>query len=175
MLVFICMAMMTTGHVLMKVLACSLMLRLSAMWFWLYLSCDTGLFFLYKFVRGDLRWWLNLPSTLSWIVTFLARIIIKIIADFTLLVYCHISYELGGAYWTFNVFSNQVFCFISVYLYEKHSDAVNEEIDEVLWKVVTGLLIFSMLNFGLFLKSINQEYLWTFFETQTGKSYVKNN
>ena len=172
MTVFVFMALMTTAHVLTKVLACSLMLRLSNLWLWMYLLGDTSMFWLYKLVRGDLRYWLNLRGALSWIVTVIARIVVKTIVDFTLMIHFRHQYELGGAYWAFNVFSNQAFCFLSVCLYEKHSDGTSEEVVKLLWKVVTGLLIFSMLNFGLFLKSINQNYLWTFFDTRTGKQFV---
>jgi hypothetical protein len=119
MLVFTLMTLMTTAHVLMKALACSVMLRLSAMWFWMYLGADTGIYLLYKFVRGDLRYQLNLRGLLGWTVTFITRIVIKIIVDFTLIVHFRHSFELGGAYWSFNVFCNQAFCFISVLLYSK--------------------------------------------------------
>ena len=134
-----------------------------------------SLFFLYKLARGDLRYWLNVQGALSWIATFVARISVKIIVDFTLIVHCRHSCELGGAYWSFNVFSNQVFCFISVYLYEKHSIEKSDEVGGVLWKLVTGLLIFSMLNFGLFLKSIKQDYIKTFFSAQNSSEYLCTN
>ena len=59
------------------------------------------------------------------------------------------------------------------YLYEKHhSDKRSEEAVEVLWKLVAGLFMFSFVNFGLFLKSIKPEYLWTFFGAQTGKQFA---
>ena len=171
MMVFALMALMTTAHVLMKVLACSLMLRLSAMWFWMYLCGDMALYFLYKLLRGDLRYWLNLEGALSWLTTLVIRVMGKIIVDFTLIVHFRHSFELGGAFWSFNVFSNQAFCFISVLLYGVYSDA-SKDVVEVLWKVVGGLFIFSMLNFGLFLKSIDKNYLWTFFDICTGEDYV---
>ena len=44
-----------------------------------------------------------------------------------------------------------------------------------LWKVVSGLLVFSMLNFAVFLKLIHREYWTTFFSTITGKQYVVKN
>ena len=171
MMVFILMNMMTTGHVLMKVLACSLMLRLSAIWFWIYLSVDTGLYLLYKLVRGDLRYWLTLRGAISWIATFITRIVSKIIVDFTLLVHFRHSFELGGIYWSLNVCSNQVFCFISVLLYSEYSDA-SEDVVDFLWRLVGGLFFFSMLNFSLFLCFINKEYRGTFFSKTSGKEFL---
>ena len=174
MLVFVLMTMMTTAHVMMKVLACSLMLRLSAIWLWAYFATDMGLYFLYKLVRGDVRYWLNLQGFTSWIVSFAARLVIKIIVDFTLIVQFRHSFELGGIYWSFNVVSNQAFCFVSVYLYVTYSDDEREEVVEVMWKVVGCLFIFSILNFGLFIKSIRPEYVWTFFDKQSGWQFIIN-
>ena len=89
------------------------------------------------------------------IVTFVERVLCKIVVDFTLIVQFRHQFEFGGAYWSFNVFSNQVFCFISVYLYAKYSDTNNGEVVEVLWKLVTGLFIFSML---LDIFTVSQEF-----------------
>ena len=170
MMVFILMNLMTTAHVLMKVLACSLMLRLSALWFWMYLGCDMGLYFLYKFARDDLRYWFDFRGALSWLITFVIRVTSKIVVDFTLLVHMRHSFELGGAYWSFNVFTNQAFCFISVFLYGEYSDA-SEDMIEALWQLVGGLFLASMLNFLLFLWNINKEYRGTFFSNVTGKHF----
>ena len=174
MMLFLLMNLMTTAHVLMKVLACSLMLRLSAIWFWAYLIVDMCIFLLYKLVKGDLRYWMNLNGLLGWIVTFVIRVVVKIIVDFTLIVQFRHPLELGEAYWSFNVISNQVFCFISVYFYGAYSDEASEVVVDVLWKVVTGLFTVSMLNFGLFLRIINKEYLHTFYSTMTGKHFVES-
>jgi len=171
MMVFILMSWMTTAHVLMKVLACSLMLRLSAMWFWMYLGGDMAMFFFYKIVRSDLRYWLRLPGMFSWIATFLSRLVIKIIVDFTLIVHFRHSYEMGGAYWSVNMISNQVFCFISVLLYRNYSGE-SEAAIVFLLQLVVFLFIFSMINFALFICYINKEYLGTFTSNTTGANYL---
>ena len=43
---------------------------------------------------------------------------------------------------------------------------------ESLWKFVTGLLIFSVLNCGLFIKSINQQYIKTFSSKFSGPQFL---
>ena len=53
--VFAVMVFMTAAHVLMKLIACSLILRVSKLWFWIYLSGDTGLYWIVKIMRGDFR------------------------------------------------------------------------------------------------------------------------
>ena len=77
---------MTGTNVLMKVLACSLMLRISKSVFFLYMGGDMAIYFLYKLVRGDLRYWINLHGFASFLASFLVRMIGKTVCDFTLLV-----------------------------------------------------------------------------------------
>ena len=107
----------------MKVLACSLILRLSSVWFQFYVIGDLIMFFCYKILRGDFRYWLNLPGLLSWVASALIRAVIKVIVDFTLIVHFRHPYDIGGMYWSCNVVLNQLFCFASVYLYKEHLNA----------------------------------------------------
>ena len=172
MIVFILMGLMTTAHVLMKALACSLMLRLSAIWFWVYIIGDLGVYLLYKLVRGDLRYWLDVRGLAGWTITMITRIVIKIIVDFTLVVHFRHSFELGGAYWSLNMISNQAFCFISVYLYGAYSVEASDDVVNLLWRLVGFLFFFSMLNFSLFLWYINEEYRGTFFGRTTGAEFL---
>ena len=83
--VFILMVIMTTTNVLMKVLACSLLLRLSQTWFFLYSFGDVSIFFLYKIATGDLRNWVRLDGITSWVGSILYSIFSKIVVDFCLI------------------------------------------------------------------------------------------
>ena len=198
--VMILMIIMTASHVLMKVIACSLMLRLSSIWFMFYVGGDLIFYFLYKIVRGDLRYWFNLTSIVSWAVSIIQRIVGKTIVDFTLLVHFRHPFELGGIYWSLNIIVNQLFCFVSLYLYTTFADTssatenvhnsstsvvtifcnstdntTNTGCDATelpLQELVSGLFILSMLAFLGFLKLINKEYLWTFFDRRTGSQFV---
>ena len=81
-------------------------------------------------------------------------------------------YELGELYWSANVVLNQAFCFVSVYLYDQYSEESSEEVAEVLWKIVSGLFVFSMLNFSGFLLLIYRAFIKTFFSPITGKQFA---
>ena len=93
----------------------------------------------------------------------------------TLMIQFRHQCELGGAYWSANVVFNQAFCFVAVFLYDKYSEDASEEVVEFLWMIVGGLFIFSTINFSLFLKMINREYIHTFFSTTTGKEFSVQN
>ena len=80
-MVFIFMVLMTGAHVLMKVLAFSLILRLSQVWLMCYMAGDLGIYFLIKMFRGDLRYWVNTSGFLGLLLTFLPRVMVKVITD----------------------------------------------------------------------------------------------
>jgi len=159
--------------------------------------------YLYKIARGDLRYWFNLSNIQSWIVTILMRAIIKVITDFTLIVQFRGQLELGGMYWSMNMIANQIFCFVSVFLYKRFADISSNALNNStsiatilcnstdignttntgckagtelpLQEFVIGLFLLSMLCFFGFLFLIKKEYLWTFFDRRTGSQYVIDN
>jgi len=53
--VMVLMVILTASHVLLKMIACSLMLKLSQAWFLFYAIGDMVIYFVYKITRGDLR------------------------------------------------------------------------------------------------------------------------
>ena len=167
------MTFMFSSHVLMKALACSLMLHINRAWFTMYLTADMSLYFCYKLARGEMRYWLRIDGVWSVVLSVVVRFMVKTIADFTLLVQFRHPFELGF-YWSVNVILNQAFCFISIFLYSKYSENVSDNKVEALWKLVFGLFFFSMLNFGIFLKLINQKYVKTFFSSGSGKQFCAN-
>ena len=134
-----------------------------------------SLFWCYKFLRRDARHWIPVEGLFSYISTFLCRILTKTVVDFTLIIQFRHPFDLGGLYWTMNMVMNQLFCFVSIYIYETFGEDTNEDMVLLLWKIVGGLFVFSMLNFVLFLRLIKREYWATFFTTITGFQYVVNN
>ena len=62
---------------------------------------------------------LNLSGVLGWSISVFLRGVNKTIVDFTLLVQMRHPSEIGGMYWSWNIAANQLFCFVSVYLYTR--------------------------------------------------------
>ena len=199
------MIIMSGSHVLLKVIACSLLLRINQTWFIIYMTGDQGIYFLYKLLRGDSRYAFRLPNLLSWIASGICRVGIKTVVDFTLLIHYRHPFDLGGMYWSINLVLNQIFCFVSVYLYQRfvvdhssddrHNNSTsiaNAAIlcnstdtekntagcdrDELpLLPLVIGLFVLSMLSFGLFLSRIKKEYVVTFYDNRTGSQFLCDN
>ena len=170
--VFAFMFTMTTCHVVMKVLACSLIMHVKKEWFMYYMSSDMAVYFCFKFVRSDFIYWLPIEGALALALSGIIRLVIKNVVDFTLLIQFRHPFELSGAYWSFNLVSQQLGCFVAIYL---SSNEFDEEFVVKLWITVFLLFIVSMINFGGFLSLINRKYFNTFFDTRTGRRFAIDN
>ena len=168
---------LTTSHAAMKVIACALMMRLDGAKFACYAAGDMCMYFIYKILRGDLRYWVRLKGWFSMFASFGVRIVSKNITDFTLLVQFRHPFELGGIYWSANMIMNQLFVFVAVYLYSTFTqeEMVNDDRISSLFFLVSGLFSFSVICVIGFMSLINRDYWKTFWDTQSGKQFVVNN
>jgi len=109
---------------------------------------------------------------------------VKTIADFTGVIQFRGDGEMGGLYWTVNMFLALLASFASVFVY--YADAGEEveliktglnsttfEIEErVAWTLVGSLSGAWVSVFGVFLLLMKKEYRRTFFTTRTGKQWT---
>ena len=70
-------------NILVKGLSVVLIGMLGAKWAIAYVAADIGLFLLIKVARGDFYYWIPVDGWALAVLSFLVRIIIKIIVDFT--------------------------------------------------------------------------------------------
>ena len=83
-------------HVLLMTSACALLALTNPNWLLLFLGVDIGIFYLYKIVRGDFFYFLNLAGVMRFITAFLHRFAIKILVNFTMLIQFRHPNEVGG-------------------------------------------------------------------------------
>jgi hypothetical protein len=57
---------------------------------------DMGIFFLYKIMRGDFFYFLNIAGVMRFILAILLRFGVKIMVNFTMLMQLRHPNELGG-------------------------------------------------------------------------------
>ena len=81
---FLAMFSLTLSHVLMKTIVTALLLSVRGRWLAMYVVGDMLLYMLLKVMRGDFRYWINLPDPLHLVGSFLARLCVKLLVDFTL-------------------------------------------------------------------------------------------
>jgi len=138
-----------------------------------YTVADIGLYFAFKFARNDLYYWMPLEGGMGLIVTFMGRLLIKVITDYTGCVHFRAAVEMGGFYWTVNMVLSVVVSFASVWLY---FDEVGDEgglQQDFAWRVVGGVSIAWIVLFAIFMMVINGAYWGTFYSTQTGNAWAQ--
>ena len=86
-LVFYSMFLFSACHIALRLLGIAFLAGFSSVVTAAVLGGDVLLFFLLKLARNDLRYWLKLDGSLSWIFSFAERIFTKVMVDFTVMVH----------------------------------------------------------------------------------------
>ena len=117
-------------------------------------------------------------------MSLLIRVVVKTITDFTGLVQFRHDGELGGFYWTVNMFLMLLASFVSVFvcyvdtgeevefINTDHNSTAFEIEERVAWTLVGSLSGAWVVVFGVFLLLMKKEYRRTFFTTRTGKQWT---
>ena len=181
---FVAMIWIATFHVMGKLLATSLLLTVNKSLLGLYMGIDMAAVFVFKAVRGDLRYWVNGGPVTSAIITFFSRFTLKVVTDFTAIFQSRHPFELGGLLWSLTLLINQVSCFVAVHLYLTYyeeelidKDGLEVKLTKLtplqLWgtqSILSGLFVISWV---IFIAVINMDYAKTFFSTVTGKQFAE--
>ena len=130
-----------------------------------YLAGDMALYLLLKVARGDFHYWIPIDGALGLLVSLLMRATVKTITDFTGFIQSRHPGELGGLYWTANLFIAVTSSFVCVWV----GGGGRAE-----WALVGAMSGAWVLTFGLFLLVMQKEYRGTFFSAMTGKEFIMN-
>ena len=77
------------------------------------------LFLAWKFVRGDLMYWVPIEGALGYLFSFVERVLSKVIVDFSGCIHLRHPYELGGSAFTLSMLWAQAMPFVALLLYKK--------------------------------------------------------
>jgi len=139
-----CMALNSASLLLARSLSMSLLLLVKKIYFLMYMSGDMALYLLYKVAREDFHYWMPVDGVAGLLVSLLMRVGVKLVSDFTGLIHCRCPQEVGGLYWTVNMFLALLASFASAFVY--HADTGEElelaaaEIEErAAWTLVGSL------------------------------------
>jgi len=97
--VFLLMFLVKIAHVMSTSMGMTFLFTISPSSAYAYLAASMGAFLLYRACRGDLHYWVPLEGKTGWFVSVLARLNVKIIADFTACIHFRHPKELGGLYY----------------------------------------------------------------------------
>ena len=106
------------------------------------------------------------------LATFFGRLMIKIMADWTACVQLRHANEVGGAYFSFTLtFMTAGIGMASALTYEEKDGGVSKEVILNMMSIACAVLV---LSYGLFLASINQGYVGTFFDSRSGNKFIQD-
>ena len=118
-----------------------------------------------------------MPRGLSHFISVLERIICKVVADFTGMLHTRHPYELGGAYWLFNMAYTQFSIYVVLHL--RGSDATITAGDSRrligqadLWTIAIALTCLWVVAILVLLKFSEEGFRHTFYQTTRAWEYV---
>jgi hypothetical protein len=156
--------------------ACMLVIRcmtivvlglLGGKWVIFYVGADLGLYFLVKILRGDFWYWMPLGGNAEIVNSIIARVMVKIVGDFTSIVQFRHPNEIGGMYWMFGIVLTIGSLPVAIILAERGGVAEN---GLKLARTVVGQVIpFTIISFAVFFACIERNYWSTFYSLERGK------
>jgi len=178
--IFGCMMLNSALLLLIRSFSAAMLMLVKKRYFVAYLAGDLALYLLQKVARGDFHYWIPIDGALGLIVSLLLRVFVKTATDFTGVIHFRGPQELGGLYWTVNMFLAMLGSFGSVFVYyagngekEEIADGESEagfEIEErMAWTLVGSLSGAWVVVFGVFLLLMKKKYLGTFASLKTAK------
>ena len=130
----------------------------------LFVGGEIGVYLAYKIARNDFLYSLRFAGVLAAVVSFVERVIVKVVVDFSGCVHFRHPFEMGGFAWSLSMVWAQLMPFVALELYEGEN---KEELRLLLGAGVGG---WGMLNVAFFY-SINAKYVHTFFATVTATAF----
>ena len=172
---------------LVRAFSAAMLILVSKRYLAMYWAGDMALYLLQKVARGDFHYWLPVDGAFGLFVSLLMRVMVKTVTDFTGWIQFRGDAELGGVYWTMNMFLALLTSFGSVFVYyadngeevelitTDHNSTAIEIEERVAWTLVGSLrgawvVVFGV--FGVFLSLIKKEYRRTFFITRKSKQWT---
>ena len=162
--IFGCMLLNSALVLLIRSFSAAMLMLVHKRYFVAYMAGDMALYMLQKVARGDSHYWIPVDGAFGLLLSLLMRVLIKTITDFTGVIHFRGPQELGGIYWTVNMFMALVASFVSVWI----GGGGDTE-----WLLVGTLSAAWVTSFGLILLNMmKKEYRGTFLSTKTGKQEI---
>jgi hypothetical protein len=132
-----------------------------------YIGADIALYLLIKLLRHDFWYWMPVGGNAEILSSFIARVLIKIITDFTSIVQFRHPTEIGGLTWTLSF--GLTIATLPVAIEFARSNGAPLYMIDFSNKIATFFIPSTLLFLGVFFFNIKKEYLKTFFSTSSGK------
>jgi hypothetical protein len=166
-IIFISMTLFSAGMLVVRCMTIVVLGLLGGRWVSSYVGTDLLLYLLVKILRGDFWYWLPVGGNLEIMSSIVARVLVKVVTDFTSIVQFRHTNEVGGMYWMFGFVLTMGSLPVAIILAERGD--VAEEGLELAWIVVELVIPCTVVSFAVFFLSIEKRYWGTFYSLQRGK------
>ena len=175
-LTVVCMYTMACSHVALKTVSTALCAALDERLVVLYALSDVALHMAVKAAVGDLTFFINVRGPMNYVFTPMARLVTKLVSDFTGLLHFRHPFVLGGLIWTVNLVWSQVMAFAVTWAYMSYTpdDAAGKVKGRDIWPLLIALQVVYLVSFTTFIFSINRSFVKTFFDTTTARGFYVN-
>jgi len=175
-LMLLCLCIQSSVLLLIRSISAVLLLMVGPLYLAVFVLGEMGLYLFIKVLRGDWHYWVPVYGVEGFLITLVARVGVKFVTDFTGLMQSRVPSELGGAYWSFNMFAAIAVSFGSVAIHYDRMSVADAAIEEKTAWLVLGLLsTVSVVTFAVFLLLMKKGYRRTFFSTETSKQFTIDN
>ncbi|GMH92398.1 hypothetical protein TL16_g12337 [Triparma laevis f. inornata] len=168
-LLFFTLINLSAVQVLIKSIFVALLGYLGSLYLVVYMAADMFLFLCYKLARRDMNCWLPMEDNIGSKTLFIfLRMMVKLIVDFTGCVQFRHPFELGGLYYSINLFTPLIglgLLLAFVDMGGAFNDSVVKTLSNFTLLLGAGLVLLA----ALFLLLMSKKYRHTFFSVETGK------
>ncbi|GMH92014.1 hypothetical protein TrST_g564 [Triparma strigata] len=162
-----------------KVAACALCSIEGSTVLLTYIFIEVGIMYIYKVSSGNFLYWWSIKSLrLRVISSLITRLVMKLIMDFTGMMFTRHPLEMGGGFYSLNLAFTPIVClyFGSRYLEYTLDSSVREELHGVytplqVYGSIGSIFVLQMFTFILFVFLIKPSYKSTFTNFQSGSDF----
>ena len=106
----------STLMLLVRAFSSAMMMLVNKRYFMAYMAGDMALYLSQKVGRGDFQYWLPVDGAFGLFMSLVARVVVKTVTDSTGVIQLRGDAELGGLFWTVNMFLAVLASFASVFV-----------------------------------------------------------
>jgi hypothetical protein len=168
-----------TVQILAKGVATALLATTNLSWLRSYVIGDLGLYLLYRVVRRDFFVFLQGGLGISVVVSFVVRVIEKLLVDYTGTPHIRLPLHMGGLYYSFSLTLSQVSLLAAVALYNEYAVAAPGQGGKFpapqLWRAAASLAAVWLAAYAFFVaRVVKPSHRFTLWSSKTGKQLVQD-
>jgi hypothetical protein len=172
-IIFVAMMFFSAGMLVIRCMTIVVLGLLGGRWVSFYVGADLSLYLLVKILRGDFWYWIPVGGFAEVVMSIIARVVVKVITDFTSSVQNRHPYEVGGMYWIFGFVLTMGSLPIAIILAGR-GDVAEDKL-KLAWRVVGIFIPCTVVLLAFFFFIIEKKYWGTFYSLQRGKDLTINN